>query len=399
MGLVAASPSRPGWLHRALAEHSALVAVTVGGALIWIGVAAGFGVPHAFRDLFLGETFRFLAAFVWIPLPFAYLACRLRVRTEAGAFLSGPRGWAAGWRLFRERYVSAERVAGAAVASLAICIVMNTYVSWKRAIPTLQPFSWDARFAELDRALHFGRDPWEWLTPMLRSAEATWVVDQLYFGYFVALVLMFAWQAWSADRQVRRRFFLSVALAWLLMGNWAATLFSSAGPCYYAHVVGTPDPFAPLFQRLAEIGDQRALAAPWLQDQVWRAHQAGMSAPYRGISAMPSMHVAITFLFALTGFARSRLTGVVTGGYAAVVVLGSVLLGWHYAIDAYASLLGAWLIWRLAGRLIAVRGIPPSVAGGAGMEEQDAKVFQQGTRLHRRQTVDGRPHPSRDTVQ
>jgi hypothetical protein len=29
-----------------------------------------------------------------------------------------------------------------------------------------------------------------------------------------------------------------------------------------------------------------------------------------------------------------------------------VHLGWHYAIDGYAGILGAWLLWWLCGRLV-----------------------------------------------
>jgi divalent metal cation (Fe/Co/Zn/Cd) transporter len=31
--------------------------------------------------------------------------------------------------------------------------------------------------------------------------------------------------------------------------------------------------------------------------------------------------------------------------FAAIILLGSVHLGWHYALDSYAAIIGAWLVW------------------------------------------------------
>ena len=38
----------------------------------------------------------------------------------------------------------------------------------KGAIAVVSPFAWDATLADLDRALHFGRLPHEWLWPLTR---------------------------------------------------------------------------------------------------------------------------------------------------------------------------------------------------------------------------------------
>ncbi|MCZ6764391.1 MAG: PAP2 family protein, partial [Alphaproteobacteria bacterium] len=40
------------------------------------------------------------------------------------------------------------------------------------------------------------------------------------------------------------------------------------------------------------------------------------------------------------------------GIYAAAIMIGSVHLAWHYAIDGYLGALMAWGIWWLSGHLV-----------------------------------------------
>jgi hypothetical protein len=37
--------------------------------------------------------------------------------------------------------------------------------------------------------------------------------------------------------------------------------------------------------------------------------------------------------------------------YTGIVLIGSVNLGWHYAVDGYAGILGAIACWWVAGRM------------------------------------------------
>lgn len=66
---------------------------------------------------------------------------------------------------------------------------------------------------------------------------------------------------------------------------------------------------------------------------------------------MPSMHNASAALFALAFFQVNRKIGWFFTVYAAVILVGSVHLGWHYAIDGYAGIAIAALSWWLAGHL------------------------------------------------
>jgi membrane-associated phospholipid phosphatase len=70
------------------------------------------------------------------------------------------------------------------------------------------------------------------------------------------------------------------------------------------------------------------------------------------ISAMPSLHVASSCGFYLLARARNRWLGRLFFVFLVLMLLGSIHLGWHYAIDGYAGLAGAVVIWWLCGRLV-----------------------------------------------
>lgn len=144
-------------------------------------------------------------------------------------------------------------------------------------------------------------------------------------------------------------------LVWMIFGTLLANLMSSAGPCYFGRVTGLDDPCASLagYLRWAD-GSHRVwvLAA---QDMLWKAHTASKIGLGAGISAMPSMHVAIALLVAILLRRTHRALGLLGVAYCAGIALGSVHLGWHYAIDGYVGALDAILVWYLVGRAMAWR--------------------------------------------
>jgi hypothetical protein len=169
--------------------------------------------------------------------------------------------------------------------------------------------------------------------------------------FLVMLAVMF-WQMFSLRApQLRMQFWLTYALSWILMGTVAAIAFASAGPCFYGRVVDGPDLFAPLMEYLHRANESHPVLAVDAQEILWQWHQESRLGQVKGISAMPSMHVSMAFLFALLGWRTHWLVGVLTSAFALIIMLGCVHLGWHYAIDGYAAIAGTWLIWWSVGRL------------------------------------------------
>jgi membrane-associated phospholipid phosphatase len=157
------------------------------------------------------------------------------------------------------------------------------------------------------------------------------------------------WQAALPDRRDRNRFFISYALLWIVLGTGTATAFASVGPCYYGRIVAGLDPFQPLMAYLGQIHAETGLIALRIQENLWTYYLGREVLPLNGISAMPSLHVAGATLFALAGWRAGPRLGLSLSLYAVVVMLGSVHLGWHYALDGYVGAVAAAGIWWVAG--------------------------------------------------
>ena len=99
-----------------------------------------------------------------------------------------------------------------------------------------------------------------------------------------------------------------------------------------------------------------ALFALKAQNYLWTTRISGEWGAVAGISAMPSLHVALATLFAIIAWQCQRWLGALLAVFALVTQIGSVVLGWHYAVDGYAGALLAYGCWMGAGAL--VRRVP-----------------------------------------
>ena len=256
----------------------------------------------------------------------------------------------------RTTFATPQRIAHAVPMLAGMLLFGGTFTVIKTAFPLVAPFAWDPAFEQWDRWLHGGIAPWQLLQPVLGHPIVTRALDWLYDLWFFFLSLIWVWQSFSQrDPRLRRQFFVTLLLSWILLGNVAATLLSSAGPCFFAMITGLPDPYAPLMTYLADVSHEHPIFAVEAQNILWHAYTMRTVIVGAGMSAMPSMHVAIAVLFPLVCWRVQRWLGVVAATYAVIVMITSVHLAWHYAVDGYVGAAGMIVTWWIVGRVLTRR--------------------------------------------
>jgi hypothetical protein len=254
----------------------------------------------------------------------------------------------------RDDYLAPQRVSNAIHAVIFMTIYMVGYTFIKRAIPVAHPFSWDQSFMQWDKALHFGTHPYEWLAPLLNVPAITSLLNWNYNIWFFVMFTLWFWQGFARDDgRLRQHFLLGFTLTWFIGTCGLGTIFSSVGPCFYGRLLpGEANPYAPLMSWLYTVNTQMPVFALNVMDELWKNYETGQGL-VNGISAMPSMHVGTSILFAILGFASGkRWVGYLLSVFAALILVGSVHLGWHYAIDGYIGAAVAAFGWWLAGKLV-----------------------------------------------
>ena len=260
--------------------------------------------------------------------------------------------WPEFWELHVRRvlgkHLQPSRILSALLVLGAVSVLMNTFIYFKTLIPTVHPFRWDVTFARLDAWIHGGRQPWQHLEFLFDTPHLVWLLDRAYLAWYPVVLMTLAWQAWSGREPFRSRFMLAYGLMWVISGVALATVFSSAGPCFLGAVTGDST-FVPLLDRLRTIDASRHLAAPHLQEYLWQGYTGQSDHAIEGVSAMPSLHVGISTLVALLLNSHALPIRVAGWTFAAVTLIGSVMLAWHYAIDGYVAVVLALMTWWLSG--------------------------------------------------
>jgi hypothetical protein len=162
----------------------------------------------------------------------------------------------------------------------------------------------------------------------------------------------------TGNRKRRLQFLLTMGLAWAVIGSLIATMMSSVGPCYFGLTYSGPDPFAEHVAYLrgvaASVGETVRLpfTTTVLQDMLWKSYATNDFGMVRGISAAPSMHIASTWIIARLAWDMGKAARIAGCAFLGFIFIGSIHLGWHYAIDGYMAMALAWTLWRSVGWLL-----------------------------------------------
>jgi len=209
---------------------------------------------------------------------------------------------------------------------LILGLLLYSITFLKSMIPAVVPFWADELFGDIDRALLI--DP-EGIAKQIGPGALATV--GLYYGIWHLVHLGGILWVLHWRRADKGRFILSFMLTWSI-GMAMAYLFSSAGPLF----TGDYDP--------AVAPDTVRMAAQFL----WNNYKAEGALIGGGISAFPSMHVALAAWFALVLTSRKLIAiGLL---YFLSIFICSIVLGWHYVADGIGGAAIAIIAHKIAGR-------------------------------------------------
>lgn len=330
--------------HRPLLVAAGIYCVNVLAEAMYAGAQ-----PADFATLLRYLILSFSAAAVFVVGMYAG-AC-------AAFLLTAPKGQA----LQRLDAAARKYVAGARFAWVCLSFVIaatgNFFLLSKSLIATINPFprmGWDIDFAAWDKVLHFGMYPHQYIIPVINRLNLGLFLDRAYYGWLVVMTLV-AWYCIFADTRIHRRlrFLWVYFLSWALLGTLTATIFSSVGPVFFTTFFKTAgNPYEFIAANMQGLHNESALFADTARRLLLRWHNNTTLFDPNAISAMPSMHIAMCWLFVLYAREFGKIQFVAALAFCAMIFMGAVYFGFHYAIDGYVSIAAVSLLWWGMGKYL-----------------------------------------------
>lgn len=257
-----------------------------------------------------------------------------------------------------KNYFVSKRWIDMIVSYAALTVVLGCFTAFKSTVVGVQGYAYDAAFIAWDRTIFFGHDAWQVTHSIFRTPWATSWIDTLYHGTFLPMLFGYIFRlALQGHRSLRYTYMASYLATVVTIGMILAASMASAGPLFDGTLFGDGQSFARLSDRLRDQHNAGAALTSYpISSYLLQLHQEGSTKIGAGISAMPSMHMAWTFLWVFPSWHISRTLGAVMVIYAGVIWVGSVHLGWHYFVDGLVSLVVTGVIWLIAGRAMGLYG-------------------------------------------
>lgn len=281
---------------------------------------------------------------VFVPQLAAYGAIGVIVRAAIAAYRGQLRAY---WRIIRSPGWLVDSVRIIAFGALMV----HTYFWIKLVVPLLHPVLYDQQLWNVDRVMMFGYSPNILFLNVFSQSAVLQTIDWAYARiFFVSMSIAFIFFLSAPSRRLRAAFSNGNTLLWLI-GAWLYMLVPSLGPAFRF-----PDVWLPFVYGLGMTQNFQAMLI--------RNYQAVLRLPHGGslrdiqlmfgVAAFPSLHVAFqTFVF--LWMRRLWIYGeIVFGVFTFVIVIGSVVTGWHYLVDGIAGMvmaLGCYIagatMWRM----------------------------------------------------
>lgn len=308
---------------------------------VWV-IAAYFIIRSLPVYLPIAETTRqaFRSNWVFLLVAFGTIAAssyvRQRWREKSSEISRTPLKDLLSTLIKFESWVAPLRISLAVVGTLVFHFLL------KSSIYLIHPRVWDAQLMQLDRWIHFGISPSLFFVELFKSVYFYRAVDIFYtMIYGIIAVLyppIFVGILPGRPRDVFATAFVLVfivgALLYMAVPSWGPVFVES---------------------KEFEASLQYMPRTVRVQSQLYNETASLVRNPtgrrtivYGGAAAFPSLHVAILTLFSLVSRGISRTWFKINVMIVLFMMLGSVVTGYHYLIDAYAGLLLGWGAYRIS---------------------------------------------------
>lgn len=319
-----------------ITTYDIIVAIYVIFAL-WLSYVFDFSINFRLILHFQYDLIFISIALLYLVIYAALLALKIR-RLNEDKFLFGKT-----WRHeISERFFTYDKLWDLIKIVILLKITLLIFCNLKQAIPLINPKLFDIELLAIDRVIHFGVNPNTFLVKLLGEDFIAALFDRLYIFWYIIKPLVLVYFAIIANKNSQIRFFTSYFSMWII-GGLSALIIPSLGPIY-TH----PEWFTSLNIPFARN----------LQNMLWRHYEMVINTPdkyrvfiYEGIAAFPSLHVGIVAIFAFYLCEVNKKVGIALFVYLGIIQLGSVLLGWHYAVDGYFAIILAYILFLIPKRI------------------------------------------------
>ncbi|WP_390502607.1 phosphatase PAP2 family protein [Vibrio harveyi] len=251
-------------------------------------------------------------------------------------------------------YVYRIKLASSFILLTVMSVFISNFSTMKSMIPIFNMFKYDLLFQNLDRWLFLGNEPGLFIHNLIENPYVYFFISFCYSLWFFLMWSVLCYFLLTSHSNSRTRFFISWLLCWSILGIVIATIFSSVGPVFISRLNPDNHSYDLLMQALENKHDW-LIEQGWpglyslaIQNHLWEGYINNKDVLGKGISAMPSMHVSIAVLMALSVSSVNKKIGYVFWLFAAVIFIGSFTLGWHYVVDGIVSAPLTLCIWHLS---------------------------------------------------